>query len=106
MFTVSGLYDPFEAGLKQLQTIGILQVICEVIKSGSAEQVQSELAGLLSILQLLQKSSLANNTVVRKYRTKLVSRLALRLLPTVSGHSRKQGLYPNTIHHEKSDRKE
>lgn len=75
------------------------------MKSGSAEQVQSELAALLSISQLLQKSSLANNTVVRKYRTKLVSRLALRLLPAVSGNSRRQGLNPNTVHLEQSDRK-
>ncbi|KAF8194167.1 TBCD protein, partial [Pholiota molesta] len=70
--------------------IGILQVICEVIKSGSAEQIQSQLASLLSISRVIQGSPLLNNTVVRKYKTKLVSRLALRLLPTGSGTSRRQ----------------
>jgi hypothetical protein len=78
-----------------MQAIGILQVICEVIKSGSAEQIQSQLASLLSISRVIQGSPLLNNTVVRKYKTKLVSRLALRLLPTGSGTSRRQGLYPD-----------
>lgn len=92
---VSLVYNIDVMVLIKTQAIGILQVICEVIKTGSSKQVQSQLASLLSISRVIQGSPLVNNTVVRKYKTKLVSRLALRLLPTGSGTSRRQGLYPD-----------
>ena len=67
---------------KALQALGVLKVLCEVVKSGSAEQVQNELPTLLSIGHIIQGSSkYSNNTIVRKLRTKLISRVGLRLLP-------------------------
>ena len=77
-----------------------MQVLCEVVKSGSAEQVQTELAGLLSILNILQESPvLSHNTALRKYKTKLVSRIGLRLLPGASNVRKKQGvrLFPSYL---------
>lgn len=57
-------------------------VLCEVVKSGSAEQVQAELVDLLTVTRIVkQTSTFTNNTVVRKFNTKLISRIGLRLLP-------------------------
>ncbi|KAF9013516.1 TBCD protein [Cyathus striatus] len=63
-------------------SIGVLQVLCEAAKSGSAEQVTANIARLLDITNAIdQTSSLTSNTVARKYRTKLLSRIGLRILP-------------------------
>ncbi|KAF9046718.1 armadillo-type protein [Panaeolus papilionaceus] len=73
-----------------LTAVGLLQVVCEVVKSGSAEQVQDELSDLLAISQVIHKSPiLSGNTLVRKYATKLTSRVGLRLLPGAPSASRK-----------------
>ncbi|CAA7261517.1 unnamed protein product [Cyclocybe aegerita] len=73
-------------------TIGVLQVLCEVAKSGSAEQVQAELVNLGSISNIIQASStLPTNTLVRKYKTKLIARVGLRLLPGRSSLRRRNG---------------
>jgi tubulin-specific chaperone D len=59
-----------------------LSVLCEVVKSGSAEQVQAELVDLMTVTRIVkQTSTFTNNTVVRKFNTKLISRIGLRLLP-------------------------
>ncbi|KAK0201710.1 tubulin folding cofactor D C terminal-domain-containing protein [Desarmillaria ectypa] len=70
--------DPFTV-------IGLLQVLCEVLKSGSVGQVEMALPDVLIIAATLEgESTLFANTVVRKYKTKLVSRVALRILPARS----------------------
>jgi hypothetical protein len=75
------------------QTLGFLKVLCEVVKSGSAEQVQAEHEQLLLLSRNIRDSpSLSNNTVVRKFESKLISRIGLRLLPGSSGNSRRHGL--------------
>jgi hypothetical protein len=75
------------------QVLGILQVLCEVAKSGSAEQVQSEVDPLMSLARILQENTtLSSNTVIRKYRTKLISRIAIRLLPAKAIAGRKNGM--------------
>ncbi|RPD62432.1 ARM repeat-containing protein [Lentinus tigrinus ALCF2SS1-7] len=62
--------------------IGILRVLCEVTKLGSAEQVQILKDQLLQVVQILEgNESLMGNTVIRQLRTKLVARVAIRLLP-------------------------
>ncbi|KAF8917124.1 ARM repeat-containing protein [Mucidula mucida] len=61
--------------------IGALQVHCEILKSGPAAQVQVVLSEVFSIVSMLD-STLASNTVVRKYKTKLISRAGLRMIPT------------------------
>ncbi|GBE84936.1 TBCD protein [Sparassis crispa] len=67
--------DPFTS-------LGLLQVLCEVAKSGSVEQVKAHLSSLLNVVQLVQDhNTLMNDTVVRKMRVKLASRIILRLLP-------------------------
>ncbi|KAH9480301.1 Tubulin-specific chaperone D [Psilocybe cubensis] len=73
------------------KAIGLLKVLCEVVKSGSAEQVQDELTTLRAIATIIQETTTyANNTIIRKLRTKLISRVGLRLLPTSSGISKRQ----------------
>ncbi|KAG1751240.1 TBCD protein [Suillus lakei] len=63
-------------------SIGVLQVLCELVKSGSSEQLQAFTQQFLEITDTLEQSTtLASNTLVRKYRTKLLSRVALRLMP-------------------------
>jgi len=75
------------------QTLGLLKVLCEVVKSGSAEQVQAEHVRLLLLSRTIQgSSSLSNNTIVRKFESKLISRIGLRLLPGSSANSRRHGL--------------
>lgn len=52
------------------------------MKSGSSEQLQAFTQQFLEITDTLEQSTpLASNTLVRKYRTKLLSRVALRLMP-------------------------
>lgn len=63
----------------------MLQVLCEVMKSGPVEQIRACAAQLFSIATAIEESTaLATNTVVRKSKLKLVSRIALRLLATKS----------------------
>ncbi|OBZ71617.1 Tubulin-specific chaperone D [Grifola frondosa] len=60
--------DPFEF-------IGILQVLCEVTKLGAAEQVKEHLPLFLQVTRSVNDNeTLINNTIVRKLRTKLISR--------------------------------
>ncbi|OCH86383.1 TBCD protein [Obba rivulosa] len=83
--TIQASVDPFPC-------IGLLLAICEIVKSGSADQVKSHLSQLMKLAGILeQQKSLTSNTVVRKFRTKLVSRVVLRLLPARTGASRSKG---------------
>ncbi|KAF8908871.1 TBCD protein [Gymnopilus junonius] len=75
--------NPFKA-------IGLLHVLCEVMKSGSVDQVQDELPTLLSISRVVQQSTYSKNNVIRKFRTKLISRIGLRLLPTSSRNTKRK----------------
>lgn len=70
-------------------SIGVLQVLCELVKSGSSEQLQAFTQQFLEIADTLEQSTtLASNTLVRKYRTKLLSRVALRLMPPIVSRSK------------------
>ncbi|KAF8895385.1 ARM repeat-containing protein [Infundibulicybe gibba] len=71
-------------------TIGILQVLSEVVKSDSAEQVQHLIPRFLGIIATIEQESVLPNTI-RKYRAKLLSRIALRLLPVTRSRSRRKG---------------
>jgi tubulin-specific chaperone D len=67
-------------------------VICEVLKSGPTYETQVNLTEILKILHAVGiQQTLIKNTVVRKFRTKLVSRVALRLLPPKSRLPRRKG---------------
>ncbi|PPQ80979.1 hypothetical protein CVT25_015132 [Psilocybe cyanescens] len=97
--TGAGFHNFVEEARSFLQTttddlfkaIGLLKVLCEVVKSGSAEQVQDELPTLRSIATIIQETTTyANNTIIRKLRSKLISRVGLRLLPTSSGNIKRQ----------------
>ncbi|KAL1744501.1 armadillo-type protein [Schizophyllum fasciatum] len=66
-------------------SLGVLQVICEVVKSGP-EQIVRQVAPQL--LLLAESETLVGNMLLRKYKTKLVARVALRLLPP---RSRRKG---------------
>ncbi|TFK40548.1 TBCD protein [Crucibulum laeve] len=75
-----------------ITSIGILQVLCEIVKSGPQEQIQTEVSQLLAVAHMIDQSpTLNSNTVVRKFKTKLVSRVALRILPNRQSASRRTG---------------
>ncbi|KAJ7459837.1 TBCD protein [Mycena latifolia] len=72
--------------------IGVLQVLCEVAKSGPADLVQSNAARFFTIADAIQASEVLNsNTIVRKFKTKLVARIPLRILPPTSNATRRKG---------------
>lgn len=74
------------------QSIGMLQVLCELTKSGSAEKIQAHVILLLDVaVAIKDNATLMANTVVRKLRTKLVSRVVLRRLPAVISAARIKG---------------
>ncbi|KIP05393.1 hypothetical protein PHLGIDRAFT_119907 [Phlebiopsis gigantea 11061_1 CR5-6] len=77
-WTVDGLQSSHQF----FSTIGALEVVCELLKSGSISHVSPHM-GLLSDLAIAvnENKALMNNTLVRKYRIKLISRIVLRLLP-------------------------
>lgn len=77
------------------QTIGLLQVVCDVVKSGLPEQIKAEESSLLSLATLINdRKSLTSNSLVRKYKTKLVARVGLRMLPGNVNIGRSKGGYP------------
>ncbi|KDQ62420.1 hypothetical protein JAAARDRAFT_189747 [Jaapia argillacea MUCL 33604] len=60
----------------------VITTICEVMNAGSAEEVQVNVFSIYSVARAVEaNATLMSNTVVRKFCTKLISRLALRLLP-------------------------
>ncbi|KAL1722870.1 armadillo-type protein [Schizophyllum commune] len=78
-------FDPFLASATEavdsddvFTSLGVLQVICEVVKSGPEQTIRKAAPQLLS---LAEADLLTKNMLLRKYKTKLVARVALRLLP-------------------------
>ena len=83
---------PSEHSNCDFQAMGVLRVLCEVTKLGSAEQVQRHKEGFLQFAQVLEgNQSLTGNTLIRQLRTKLVSRVAIRLLPAKIRRLRAKG---------------
>lgn len=73
----------------------MLQVLCEVVKSGPVEQILACAPQLFSIATTIEENTtLASNTVVRKSKLKLVSRIALRFLATKSYTRQRKGKSP------------
>ncbi|KAF5389176.1 hypothetical protein D9757_003527 [Collybiopsis confluens] len=69
--------------------IGILHVLCELGKSGPLELFQSRASDFIALAEAVDtKEILIANTIVRKFKTKLISRIALRLLPGKVGARR------------------
>jgi hypothetical protein len=65
-----------------VQSIGILRVLCEVVKSGPADQVKFNVTSILRAANAVSQSgTLSSNTVARRFRIKLLGRIAMRLLP-------------------------
>ncbi|CCM03543.1 uncharacterized protein FIBRA_05677 [Fibroporia radiculosa] len=88
---LSNSNDPFPC-------IGSLQVLCEVVKSGSVEQVKTHLARLLQFFGAVTgNESLTRNTLVRKLTVKLISRAALRLLPATISAARSRVLTSSSV---------
>ncbi|KAF8655488.1 hypothetical protein AX16_003046 [Volvariella volvacea WC 439] len=81
-----------ETSLDVFMCMGILQTLCEVVKSGSVDQVAASTNTLFAIGSLLDSNEkLSFNTVIRKLRTKLVARIAIRSLPARIGINRRKG---------------
>ena len=74
------------------QTMGLLQVLCELTKSGSVEVVTVHAPAILEVAKAVQANpALLQNTLIRKFRTKLISRTVLRLLPASPLVNRSKG---------------
>ncbi|KIK69557.1 hypothetical protein GYMLUDRAFT_79682 [Collybiopsis luxurians FD-317 M1] len=72
--------------------IGILHVLCEITKSGPLELFQTKVSDFMALAEVVDtKGNLINNTVVGKFRTKLISRIGLRLLPSKISARRAKG---------------
>ncbi|KAF7365242.1 TFCD-C domain-containing protein [Mycena venus] len=72
--------------------IGVLQVLCEVAKSGPADLIQAHAARFFAMANAVEASDTLNgNTVVRKFKTKLVARIPLRIPPPTSNATRRKG---------------
>ncbi|PWN52231.1 ARM repeat-containing protein [Violaceomyces palustris] len=62
---------------------GVLQALCEIVKTSDTANVSNLLSAIQSILELYDDPSrkdLAKNSLVTKYQTKLACRLALKIL--------------------------
>ncbi|KAG6890812.1 hypothetical protein C0995_003245 [Termitomyces sp. Mi166 len=84
----------FETGDVDVFTaLGVLQVICEVVKSGPSNQIQQESIRLYALAEAIDRHrTFSNNTAIRKYKTKLLSRIAIRSLPGMNLERRKRRL--------------
>ena len=72
--------------------MGLLQVLCELTKSGSVEVVTAHASAILDVANAVQINPvLLSNTLIRKFRTKLISRTVLRLLPATPLVNRSKG---------------
>ncbi|KAI0754966.1 ARM repeat-containing protein [Daedaleopsis nitida] len=84
--------EKMETTVNPMLVMGIMRVICEITKLGSAEQVQGCREQLLEIAQTLERNqNLTKNTIIRKLRTKLVARVVIRLLPGKTRRLRAKG---------------
>ncbi|GAW05740.1 TBCD protein [Lentinula edodes] len=59
-------------------TIGILHVLCEVLKSGPLKLIRSRMPDFMALTNALDaREILMNNTLIRKFKTKLISRVSI-----------------------------
>ncbi|KAG6877463.1 hypothetical protein C0993_007080 [Termitomyces sp. T159_Od127] len=74
-----------KADVDVFTALGVLQVICDVVKSGSSRQIQQESTRLFALAETIDRcQNLSNNSAIRKYKTKLLSRVAIRSLPSLT----------------------
>lgn len=92
-----GWVDEYMAGAADAFTmIGVLQVLCEVAKAGPADLIQAHAARFFAIADAVEAHDMLNgNTVVRKFKTKLMARIPLRILPPTSNATRRKGASPS-----------
>lgn len=92
-----GWVDECMAGAADAFTmIGVLQVLCEVAKAGPADLIQAHAARFFAIADAVEAHDVLNgNTVVRKFKTKLMARIPLRILPPTSNATRRKGASPS-----------
>ncbi|KIY45609.1 ARM repeat-containing protein [Fistulina hepatica ATCC 64428] len=63
-------------------SMGVLQVLCEVTRLGSERLIRDVEQELFAVVESVDASpNLLSNTLARKLKTKLISRIGLRLLP-------------------------
>lgn len=76
-----------------MKSIGALQTLCEIMKTAPIEIALAHVPSMLALGKLIESNKLLmTNAIVRKLKVKLVSRAALRLLPTTSISNRRRGL--------------
>ncbi|KAF5311690.1 hypothetical protein D9611_009412 [Ephemerocybe angulata] len=65
-----------------LRVIGILQVFSEVLQSAPLDLIKDEIPKILALVTSMDKmKSFSGNTLIRKFKTKIISRVGLRILP-------------------------
>lgn len=74
-------------------------MFCEILKSGPLELLQSKISDFIAFAEAVDaQKTLISNTIVRKLKTKLISRVGLRLLPSKFGARRARGMGQLGIH--------
>ncbi|KAG6896922.1 hypothetical protein C0992_005258 [Termitomyces sp. T32_za158] len=74
-----------KADIDVFTALGILQVICDVVKSGSSSQIQRESTRLFALAETIDRlQTFSSSSAIRKYRAKLLSRIAIRSLPSLT----------------------
>ena len=89
---------------ERTQAIGYLQVINEVVKNGPVDQVQLLKPRYLEIVDVVNETTiLSGNTLIRKMRAKLMSRIAIRLLPAPKIRRRGRILDDSVLFHREGE---
>lgn len=91
---LSSSLDALNAGqISPFQATGILQALCEILKTSEPAFVATHLASIQGIVDAYDaehNASLAGNGLIVKYQTKLMSRLSIKLLrPRARRHANK-----------------
>ncbi|KIY64974.1 ARM repeat-containing protein [Cylindrobasidium torrendii FP15055 ss-10] len=73
--------DVVEESTDLFSIIGTLQILNELLKSAPAAQAEIVYNAMDALTRALDASVFISNTLVRKYRSKFISRCALRMLP-------------------------
>ncbi|KAJ2930914.1 hypothetical protein H1R20_g6182, partial [Candolleomyces eurysporus] len=84
--------DQIQSRGEVLVSIGILQVFSEVLKASPLDRIRDELPKILALVTSMDHIKNPNsNTMIRKYKVKIVSRIGLRMLPPNPNAGRRKG---------------
>lgn len=70
------------------QALGILHVLAEVVKIGGSDQLIDRFESMRQVMQLITSTeNLSSNTLIKKWKVKLLCRMTLAILPAKRDYS-------------------